>query len=753
MKSFSISTLSILTAFSLFSCGGGDSTPPPPEIPPGSITGFGVDGPISGARVCAYEIDSDLDSRSDPIELCTETDEKGEYVLDNILRTDTTFLLVLTGGHYQDEYSGARVDLSNQHELHSIVEFKSGEPHTANITSLTHIASCLTDYRVEHQLDASFKASVDTSFQSVSQLFGIENILTSDIRERGLDVPDDAPDFNVTEEFKYGYVLAGVSSLVGKLSQSQGIAAGEDQTYSSINFIQAACDDIRANGVLDGKGETESDLIRLGDITLTEDMYRSGWADGILDIANLDIYNVQHTPQDLESLAAGVAQSSSDQLGGDPITDYQLTRVEQVFIPNEAFEQCVKSTELTYAYQVTAISCPLLEINDATGLEAFHNLEILDLSKNNITEIDISEHYKLVDVDLSENSLSNIVIPNTKTLLSLTLGYNQLEDLQLPEGLDNLVTLNVEDGGAPEEPITQIDLSMLPNLKIFHASSNKLSSPNFENNTKLEEIHLYSSGVESIDLRGLNELQHLNLTGNNDLRDIAFDETTKITYLGVGGCNISEHMAQGRFSFSQFPLLEDIDLTLNNLQEQDIDFSTNPLLHRATLIANQLSTIDFEHDNLRVLIAHNNPLESVQFEGLPQLIELYIEETNLQEIDISSAENLHSLNISKNPQLNSFIYNETNTEFGYVDFSNTQISNFNPESFPGLYSLHVGNSNLAGTLDVSGMERLGSMTAIYPDDVEPPLDEIIVSPDHDTKGEDWDIDDRIEVNLPDIMTP
>jgi Leucine-rich repeat (LRR) protein len=105
---------------------------------------------------------------------------------------------------------------------------------------------------------------------------------------------------------------------------------------------------------------------------------------------------------------------------------------------------------------------------DLSVFSRFVNLKTLNLSKNNLTSIDLSQNKNLKQLDLSYNSLTFLNLSECKELRELNLGKNQLTSVEFlntlpnPEKLEELILVrnNIQ-------PTTLEFLRSFVNLKVL----------------------------------------------------------------------------------------------------------------------------------------------------------------------------------------------------------------------------------------------------------------------------------------------
>ena len=113
--------------------------------------------------------------------------------------------------------------------------------------------------------------------------------------------------------------------------------------------------------------------------------------------------------------------------------------------------------------------CSGVGISDLTGIENFENLEVLNVSGNELTHLDVSHNIYLKRLICYGNKISSLDLSNNAKLEYLSIGEYPV----LSSGNN----------------ITSIDLGNNINLKDIDCSNNKLSNLDITNNVNLE--HLY----------------------------------------------------------------------------------------------------------------------------------------------------------------------------------------------------------------------------------------------------------------------
>ena len=262
----------------LTACGGGGSSSDgstsgslPGSRPAGTVSGVAFDGVVSGGTVSIYDFSS---GSKGALLGSGQTGNDGLFSI-SIVTPDKPILIEVEGGAYLEEASGLQVqiDRSKDQKLSAVQLYQSGQPLTVNTTFFTTLATGLAEYLVQTQGRAVTDA-VQAANQQISAWAGFDIVRTSP-----LNVADPANRAAVlTDQLQYGFVSAALSELTRQVSVTAG--QPEHSTWTSIAFIQAAYEDIRADGVLDGADT--SGAINLGGTALNGDTYRATLAERLL---------------------------------------------------------------------------------------------------------------------------------------------------------------------------------------------------------------------------------------------------------------------------------------------------------------------------------------------------------------------------------------------------------------------------------------------------------------------------------------
>lgn len=207
-------------------------------------------------------------------------------------------------------------------------------------------------------------------------------------------------------------------------------------------------------------------------------------------------------------LAEGAAALPAAETGGIPI--------DPAHFPDENFRDrvafyCDKDDDGTLSQDernATVIYVLGMGIKDLTGIEFFPELENLDCSENQLTQLDVSKNPNLKRLVCYENKLTSLDVSGNTSLTELYCYTNQLTSLNLGENA-NLDILN-----CVVNRLTSLDLSGNANLTRLACSSNLLTSLDVSNNPTLILLDCERNLLTSLNVSKNTELDTLDCSGN-----------------------------------------------------------------------------------------------------------------------------------------------------------------------------------------------------------------------------------------------
>lgn len=295
-----------LFCFFLFvgGCGAGSSSTPPP-VPTTSVAGVTFDAPIQNGLVKIYSFASGLPGA---VLGTGATDPQGKFSI-SIQSENQPILVAVTGGHYIEEASGKIVQLQDGQALYAVQNFVMSQSVSVAVSYYTTLATGYAEYLVGK--GASVSVAIDQANAQFSNFlaFDVQTTLPLDIT----DVANATP--WLTAGHEYGFSLAALSGWTQSASRTNGVV--EHELYNSIRFIQAAYGDIRADGLLDGKGSQGQ--LSMGVVPLTTRTYRHELAIQTLSMANSAANHTTLSATQLVDTAKRLNDSTAAVFGSDPV--------------------------------------------------------------------------------------------------------------------------------------------------------------------------------------------------------------------------------------------------------------------------------------------------------------------------------------------------------------------------------------------------------------------------------------------------
>ena len=215
-------------------------------------------------------------------------------------------------------------------------------------------------------------------------------------------------------------------------------------------------------------------------------------------------------------LAEGAAALPAAEPGTSQRDETGDVRIDPAHFPDAKFLEYVKqfdtdgngSLSQAELEKVTVIYVLGMGIKDLTGIEFFPELENLDCSENQLTQLDVSKNPKLKRLVCYENKLTSLDVSGNTSLTELHCYTNQLTSLNLGENA-NLNKLN-----CVVNRLTSLDLSGNANLTILSCSSNLLTSLDVSNNPNLILLDCERNLLTSLNVSKNTELDTLDCSGN-----------------------------------------------------------------------------------------------------------------------------------------------------------------------------------------------------------------------------------------------
>ncbi len=295
---------------------------------------------------------------------------------------------------------------------------------------------------------------------------------------------------------------------------------------------------------------------------------------------------------------------------------------QSTYIPDDNFEQTLidlgydsgapnDSVYTDSINQVTTLDLAGKAISSIEGIEAFINLQDLNISNNQLTSVDLSFNDKLTGLICFNNQLTELYLSANTQLTNLNCSNNQIEilDLSLASSLqylncsnNNLSSLNIRNGNNPlmtgvDYRITGIDTRNNPALYCIDVD-NPTAATNyntwFKDKWTSFEINCSSYKVEMTYVPDDNFEQYLINLGcdTGPLNDsVPTAPLKKIDYL-----NVNYRGIKSLTGIESFESLSRLYCSRNEII--NLELSNNKLLTQLDCSYNKISSLDISQNEL-----------------------------------------------------------------------------------------------------------------------------------------------------------
>ena len=459
-----VSVLSLLSA-----CGSSDGGGVPAEAPSASLDGTVTDAVITNGTLRVFKFD---DGKQGELIAETVTDGNGDFEIADFTSQDRPIVIEVSGGRYTEEASGVSVDLLDGQVLRAYMFYEQGSAITLQVTPFTHMASCLADYKISAGVNVNNAITEATSV--FSGLAGVDILGT-----KPLDITDpNNANFELTDNLRYGAVLAAISSFTAEVSETNGVTPHRFNQNSSIYATQVLCQDIAADGVFNGLGFINNGnsvgQLSLGSVPLDVDTLRSKVAQHILSIISSDRNQTGLGVDEFVLYANEIASSTDAVFGGVPATavDQEGPTVTADLAP-DSFLKGIVNLDFIVTDPI-GVKSVQFKVNDVVHSNGQVDAPVMSINSTNYTDGVIKITVVATDI---LNNVSNIdfnyVVDNTSPTIALT-------SATLVNNKAYTATGTYEEQGAPVASIqvNGVDAAIDTNTQTWSADITLLSGDN-----------------------------------------------------------------------------------------------------------------------------------------------------------------------------------------------------------------------------------------------------------------------------------
>lgn len=233
----------------------------------------------------------------------------------------------------------------------------------------------------------------------------------------------------------------------------------------------------------------------------------------------------------------------------DAAADIADAKLKQYILDNYDADKDGK-INATEAQSVSVISLPGQGIASFAGMDWFWNIAEIDLSGNELTEIELTFCEKLEHLNLRENKLTAIDCERLTAVISLDLSHNELVTVDNFSDMKSLETADLSFN-----KMTSFKGDYTSNLLWLNISNNLLTDCSVHMNDKMADFDCSNNQLTSLNLWSLSGLVNFNCS-NNPITDLG--HTTYFKILETMNCSKTEIKT---LNMSQNPLLRQLIAT------------------------------------------------------------------------------------------------------------------------------------------------------------------------------------------------
>lgn len=256
------------------------------------------------------------------------------------------------------------------------------------------------------------------------------------------------------------------------------------------------------------------------------------------------------------------------------------------------------------------------DISSTQGLEFFPNLTGLNISGNNISEIDLTNNTMLRMLFIDSNELATLNVSNNTLLTNLDCSSNRLSEINVSNNVNlerlvlsgnNLTELDVTNNVSlnslfvSNNKLVDLDLSNNRDMNILFAKDSEISNLNVSGISNLSTVFLDNNNISTLDLSANNNLTELELQ-ENQLTSLTLSESTSLFSINLNDNLLTSIDLSGNTGLMSISIA-------NNLLE-NLDLSNNANISRLlNLENNNLTAVNLSNGN-------NDNLPGPNFSGI-----------------------------------------------------------------------------------------------------------------------------------------
>ena len=227
--------------------------------------------------------------------------------------------------------------------------------------------------------------------------------------------------------------------------------------------------------------------------------------------------------------------------------------------------------------ETTSITCADRSISSLKGIEYFVNVQLIDCSGYNLTQLDVSKNTALEYLDCSENNLTQLDVSKNTALEVLYCSENNLTQLDVSKNVklwdlycseNNLTQLDISksvelrDLSCAKNNLTQLDVSKNTELQDLDCSGNNLTQLDVSENAKLCELKCYNNNISQLDV-----------SNKSNLRILSCDRNVQVTGYNGTITYPDSSTSENRLDEESLPIADDF----SDFEKKEVYKTDNPI--------------------------------------------------------------------------------------------------------------------------------------------------------------------------------
>jgi hypothetical protein len=343
--------------------------------------------------------------------------------------------------------------------------------------------------------------------------------------------------------------------------------------------------------------------------------------------------------------------------------------------------------EFSEALQTRSLNIQYSSIMSIVGIEYFTNLESIDFRNNLITNVNLNTLVSLNTLVLNNNELTNLDVSNLTNLIFLHCEGNELSSFNV-SGLSVLENLNISFN-----QLNNIVLNNLGNLKKVNFSGNQLTNLNLSNFPLLTEIRCEYNDLTSLNVDNLVNLKFL-FCAYNELTNIDISDLVQLQALQCGNNLLANLDLIGPTFLITLGCQNNL---LTTLDYSNMNHLKNISFGNSGFNSTNFNTLNFP-DNITDISYFGGQQIVFDFSIFTDLTSLFINNSNIESIDVSQNINLNSFSIWNNLNLKN------------VNVKNGQINTFQVINCPDLEYVCIDTNEAQNVINALNSANLNSVS-------------------------------------------